>query len=442
MSAQATTARLDPPPAPLTSWRPATRIAFRFCFVYFGLFILMTQMLTSLLPLPGVDIPDLSTLPPVRPVVLWTAAHVFHIAGPVSYADTGSGDRTFDWVLLFCELVTAVVATAVWSVLDRKRPQYSTLYRWFRLVLRLCLAGQMIVYGLAKVIPTQMPYPALTRLLEVYGNLSPMGVLWASIGASPAYEMFAGSAELLAGVLLIFPRTSMLGALVCLADMTQVFTLNMTYDVPVKLLSLHLWLMALFLLAPELKRLTDFFLLNRTATPSTQLPIFGTPRANRIAFIVQLLIGVWLIGMNTYGGWRGWKEYGGGAPKSPLYGIWDVQKMTIDGHERAPLLNDYGRLRRVVFDFPETMVVQRMDDSYLGYHGPLDPQKQTLSMISGHDQNLKAALTYQRPNANQLVLEGTLNGQKVSMQLQRFDLNKFVLVTRGFHWVQERPFNR
>ena len=42
-------------------WSVASRVAFRLCFVYFGLYCLYTQILTSLLPLPKVDIPDLST---------------------------------------------------------------------------------------------------------------------------------------------------------------------------------------------------------------------------------------------------------------------------------------------------------------------------------------------------------------------------------------------
>jgi hypothetical protein len=53
-------------------------------------------------------------------------------------------------------------------------------------------------------------------------------------GASPAYEIFIGSAELLAGLLLVIPATAMLGALIWLIDMAEVFALNMTYDVPVK----------------------------------------------------------------------------------------------------------------------------------------------------------------------------------------------------------------
>ena len=302
-------------------WSIASRIAFRFSFVYFGLFCLANQIITSLVPLPNVDIPDPASFRPISTVVLWTEAHVLRIAHPIPWAETGSGDRIFDWATTFCLLIVSVFATALWSILDRKRQNYSTLYKWFLLFIRFALAGQMISYGMNKAFPLQMPFPFLTTLLEPYRNLSPMGVLWSSIGASQAYEIFAGCAELLGGIMLIFPRTAMLGALVCLVDMIQVFMLNMTYDVPVKLLSFQLLLLALFLLAPDLKRLVSFFLLNRATEPSTQPLLFATRRANRFAFAAQIVFGVWLLGMNGYGSWVSWFDYGGGRPKSPLYGI-------------------------------------------------------------------------------------------------------------------------
>lgn len=166
-------------------WSVASRVAFRFCFVYFGLYCLYTQILTSLLPLPKVDIPDLSTFWPMRPIVLWVAVLIFRVAKPPAFSDTGSGDRTFDWVLVFCLLVFAAFVTACWSILDRKHPNYVTLHKWFRLVIRFFLAGQMMGYGLAKAVPLQMPFPYLTRLITPYGAFSPMGVLWSSIGSSP-----------------------------------------------------------------------------------------------------------------------------------------------------------------------------------------------------------------------------------------------------------------
>jgi uncharacterized membrane protein YphA (DoxX/SURF4 family) len=344
--------------------------------------------------------------------------------------------------MLFCLLVIATVATVVWSVLDRKRENYVTLYKWFRLAIRLCLAGQMFTYGLVKLVPLQMPYPYLNKLVEPFGNFSPMGVLWGSIGSSPAYEMFAGSAEMMGGILLVVPRTTMLGALVCLADMTQVFMLNMTYDVPVKLLSFHLILLSLFLLAPDVRRLANLFFLDRPAGPSTEPPLFATRRANSIAVAAQIIFCVTLVGVGLYGSWSDWHQFGRGGPKSALYGIWDVNQLAIDGQIRSPLVTDYGRWRRAIFDIPSRMSFQRMDESFARYGASIDDQKKTLALTKDDDKNWRSSFIFQRPAPDQLILDGSMDGHKVHMQLQLLDRAKFLLVSRGFHWVQEEPFNR
>jgi hypothetical protein len=423
-------------------WNLGLRIAFRFFFGYFGLFCLYTQIFGGLISIPKMESIDPSSLWPMRQIVFWTAAHIFHAKLPLVYSGSGSGDKTFDWVLAFCLLVFAALATAIWSALDRRRENYVTLYKWFRLFIRFALASQLVGYGMAKVIPLQMPFPFLTRLLEPFGNFSPMGVLWSSVGASPAYEIFAGSAEMLGGILLIIPWTTTLGALVCLADMTQVFMLNMTYDTPVKLFSFHLLLMALFLLAPELRRLADFFFCNRTVAPSTQPPLFKTRRANRIAFAVQIVFGIWMVGTAAYGGWDDWHKYGGGRPKSALYGIWNVDELSIDGQLRSPLLTDYDRWRRAIFDFPEMMAFQRMDDSFARYGASINVNDKTLALTKFSDKNWKANFTFQRVAQDQLILDGNMDSHRIHMRLQLVDRSKFLLVNRGFHWVEEYPVNR
>jgi uncharacterized membrane protein YphA (DoxX/SURF4 family) len=430
------------PEAQVQHWSLAARVAFRFCLLYFGLFCVATQILGSLFPIPKVDIPDLSSLWPMRQITFWTAAHIFHAKLPLVYTDSGSGDKTFDWVLMFWLLVVSAVATSIWSVLDRERENYVALHKWFRVFIRIALAGQMITYGMDKLIPLQMPFPYLTRLLEPMCDFSPMGVLWASIGASPAYETFAGCAEMLGGILLIFPRTTLLGALICVADMMQVFMLNMTYDVPVKQLSFHLLLLALFLITPEFHRLGDFFFRNRAVAPSTQPQLFQTRRANRIALAAQIVFGVWLLGMNAYSGWTDWHTYGAGRTKSPLYGIWNVDELSIDGQLRSPLLNDYDRWRRAVFDFPQTITFQRMDDSFAYYGASINVNDKTIALTKYTDKNWKGSLSFQRLGADRLTLDGNMDSHRIHMQLQLVDRSKFMLVSRGFHWIQEYPFNR
>ena len=441
MAAQPQIAQLQQEPH-VQHWSPACRVAFRLCFAYFGMFCLVTQICGALFPILKVDVPDPGTLWPMRQITFWTAAHIFRAKLPLVYTDSGSGDKTFDWVLAFCLLVFAALATCIWSVLDRQCENYATLHKWFRLFIRFALASQLIVYGMDKAIPLQMPFPYLARFVQAFREFSPMGVLWTSIGASPGYEIFAGCAEMLGGILLIFPRTTMLGALVALADMIQVFMLNMTYDVPVKLFSFHLILMSLFLLAPESQRLADFLVGNRTVGPSTQPPLFSTSRANRIALAAQITLGIWMLGVTAYGAWTDWHTFGGGRPKSPLYGIWTVDELSIDGQLRSPLLTDNDRWHRAVFDSPERMSFQRMDDSFARYGASINANEKTLELTKDSDKNWKAHFTFQRAARDRLILDGNLDSHKIHLQLQLVDHTKFLLVSRGFHWIQEYPFNR
>src|SRR6478752_5461875 len=244
------------PELTIPNWSPALRIAFRFWLIYLGLYCLATQIITV-----GTDFPDPATLSPLRPMIFWTAAHIFHVNAPLSFGgNSGGADCMFGWVTAFCLLVIATAATVVWSLLDRSRENYAGLHKWFWLFVRFALAGRMITYGMVKVIPVQMRYPSLTRLVQPFGTYSPFGVLLNSIGSAPAYEIFTGCAMLAAGLLLIVPRTATLGVLISLAATTEVFMLAMTYDVVAKLLAFHLILLSCFLLAPDVPRLVRFLL--------------------------------------------------------------------------------------------------------------------------------------------------------------------------------------
>jgi hypothetical protein len=432
------------PSASPPKWRVLTKIAFRFCVAYFGLYIVLTQMLTSLLFATTNDSGafELDTTPPAKAAIVWIAGHVFRIAHPIVTVETGSGDRVYDWVEVATILAIAIIVTIAWSWLDRKRQSYAKLHSCFRVFARFSLAATMFTYGAAKAIPLQMPFPYLHRLLERYGDFSPMGVLWASIGASPAYEIFAGCAEIFGGILLVLPRTTTLGALVCLADATQIFTLNMTYDVPVKLLSFHLILLSLFLLAPDVKRLADFFVLDRPAPRSSDRPLFRTARSNRIALVVQICVGIFLLGANLYGSISAYNVYGPGRPKSALYGIWNVETLTVDGQDRPPLLTDSTRWRRVVFDSPQSMSIQDVNDKTQSYGAKIDMKQDSLTLTKRDDSNWKASFSFSRPAVDQLTFDGTMDDHTIQAQLKLLDLSKFLLVTRGFHWVQDHPFNR
>ena len=427
-----TLATRDVAPAALAQparWNLATRIAFRFSVLYFGLYVLTTQMLGGLLILPfdSVNLPNLGATGAMKGLVSWTATHVFNAApGTFVTITTGSGDKTIDWVHAFCLLVFATVATATWSALDRSRRDYERLHRWFTVFLRFGVASTMVGYGMVKAFPLQMPAPSLQRLVEQYGDFSPMGVLWYSIGASFPYERFAGGMELLGAVLLFIPSTAVLGAMVTFGTCVQIFTLNMTYDVPVKLFSFHLILMCLVLLMPHTKRLLHTILVS-------------SPR--KLGVAVQLALAIYVVGFNFYTASQGWYSRGPGGPKSPLYGIWNVEEMRVDGVVRAGLIGDYGRWRRLIFQTPANMSFQRMDNSFQPYAAAVDMNARTVT-LTNPDKSTAATFTIQQQDANSMVLDGTMNNQKIRFDLKLQPRESFLLVSRGFHWIQERPFNR
>ena len=414
----------EPQLDPARGWSLAKLASFRLVSVYFVLYCLTNQVLTGFFPLPF-DVADPSGVTPVRATVFWVAAHIFHLSTPLVYQGSGSGDKTFDWVLDFCILLLAVCGAIVWSLLDRRQENYQRAHKWLVVFLRFAIGSQLLSYGIVKFVPLQMPFPSLARLMEPLGNFSPMGVLWSSIGASPAYETFAGSAEMFGAILLFFPRTALLGALVCLAEMTEVFLLNMTYDVPVKLFSFHLLLMLFVLLAPEFSRILRFLFGDRPVEASRRTPLFATARANRMALLVQAAYALLLIGMNAYGAWTSWFLYGGGAPRSPLYGIWNVEPPDL--------------YRRVIFDRAASAVFQNNDDSIVSYGAIIDLKNGTLN-VSGRQGN--GALTFTRSGQDEMTIDGSIGPRRVHMQLARRDPAKLPLTGRGFHWIQDYPFNR
>jgi hypothetical protein len=254
--------------------------------------------------------------------------------------------------------------------------------------------------------------------------------------------MFAGCAEAAAGLLLLLPQTALLGALLAAADMTQVFMLNMTYDVPLKLMSFHLLLISLFLIAPESPRLARFFLGNETVGPSRETPLFRTARANRIALWLQIAFAVWLLAINVVSAVHLWNMQSKGRTRSPLFGAWTVQTMMIDGIERAPLLTDPDRWRRLIFDYDTAMRVQTIDGELHRSGLKLDAVKRTFDLSRDSDPTQTAHFVYDRKAPDAMTLDGDMNGHPVHMELAREDEKKLLLESRGFHWVQDYPFNR
>ena len=239
----------------------------------------------------------------------------------------GSGDPTYAYVQLALYMTLALLIAGLWSYLARRRGDHARLAPWLHLAVRYNLAFTMLGYGFAKVFPSQFSWPRLSRLVSDYGDSSPMNVLWSFMGSSPAYTVFAGAGEVLAGALLCFRKTSTLGALVAVAVMTNVVAMNFCYDVPVKLYSSHLLLFALLLTLPDARRLLNTLLFNRTAEPRD----LSAPRFPWMSgHVIKLLIVGTTVTLSVK---RVIESYTADHDPGAHFGIWDVQRFAEKGDD-------------------------------------------------------------------------------------------------------------
>jgi len=318
------------------------------------------------------------------------------IFSPFSVPNGGEDSLAYTRNLLLVGV--ALAASLLWSILDRRRTDYRELHGWLRILVRYTLALTLFSYGIQKVIPVQFQPASLTRLMEPFGEFSPSGVLWSFVGASQAYSMFAGAAEVSAGLLLLFRRTTSLGALVSFAVLLNVVALNFFYDVPVKLYSVNLLLMAVFLLAPDLRRLMDVL-----------MPDLPAPRFERRGLrIASGVVGVLLVGsFVTVQVTRQWELYSGiyvHPLQSPLYGLYRAESGAPDGWQKVAIESTNGITVRMAND-----TTQWMTTDY-------DIPKSTLRL----NREL-ASLEWSRPDAGRLVLTGMFGGSPISMHLRRID---------------------
>jgi uncharacterized membrane protein YphA (DoxX/SURF4 family) len=365
------------------------------------------------------------------------AIHIFHLSGQrTTYFVTGSGDTTLAWIEDLVFVVTAIFAAAVWTIADRRRSDYRTAHAWLRLLVRYTLAFTLFSYGFVKVAPVQFQPPGLPKLVQPYGEFSPMGVLWTFMGSSPAYTMFAGWAEVLGGVLLLFRRTTTLGALVAFGVLSNVVALNFCYDVPVKLYSSNLLLMCVFLLTPDLRRLIDVLVRNRAAAPADEMAVRFDRRGWRIAARAAwiLLVG-WTLFSEARQAVTSYRQIYVNATHPEVYGLYDVETLRVGAREIGEA-SDPQRWRKAWFS-DRGFGHRSMDDRSTGYPGKFVTGARTFAVNEG-----KGKLVWSAAEEGRVTLEGTLGGQSISARLRRIDTSKLQLNNRGFHWISEFPFNR
>jgi hypothetical protein len=393
-------------------------VSFRFAFLYWIIYLLPS-----------------SAMSPIHALAPWVGQHVFHLKGEgANWHPTGSGDTALDYVVAAIGLVAALAGALLWSVVSEVRggrKEYRTAYAWLRLLLRFALAVTLLDYGFIKIFPAQFGPLSPYGLTETYGDSSPMHLLWTFMGQSRSYMMFGGLMEAIPGVLMLFRRTSTVGLLGASAVLANVVMLNFSYDVAVKLYSVHLLLIALFLLLPDAQPIWRFLAERKEASlTGVWVPRFERKPLRVGAHVLQglvVVVALYMVVSSSY------EQAAMRANVGPIQGVYEVKRASGFGEDAHWI--------QVFFD-------DRYGQHYLGLIGAdknpqrfavaYDLKSQTMRLT---DKDSPATFHWNEGADGELTLMGTFKGSPTSMDLQRTSPKTFALNSRGFHWVTEQSYN-
>ena len=102
----------------------------------------------------------------------------------------------------------------------------------------------------------------------------------------------------------------------------------------------------------------------------------------------------------------------------------DDVRFTRNGREVPPLLSDASRWKTVIVAFPSFMQVKRMDDSPVGFPVKYGPSADMVTLS-------KDVFTFARPDAEHVVLTGSLESNALLVTMRRVDPSKFPLPSRS-----------
>ena len=419
-------------------WPVWKKIIFRFFFVYFTFQMTPWTWLNSV---PGVYYITQFYDKLMDWAVNLINAKMLHIT-KVLVPPNGSGDTSYGWSQVYLWLFLAITGCIIWSVFDWKRRNYAQLNYWLCLFARYYIAMFAFVYGILKLFALQMYFPSLHQLATPLGDLLPMRFSWLFIGYSTTYQVFSGAMEVLAGLLLLYRRTATIGIMLATAVFANVMMLNLSYDIPVKIFSMHLVLVCLFLLANESERLFYFFVLNKPAPVSTLYNFGYNKKWMRISRIVLKIVFIIIaVGMQFYGDVNYYQSVHNPPAKEPIAnGVYEVTEFSLNKKNIPLSLSDSLRWQDVIFE-DNTGSVKTTDSAFRqryrrGYF-VYTADKGMLHLKKFESDSLGFLnLHYQMPDANTVKLWGKLRNDSLYVELKKTNRH-FQLAERQFHWLSE-----
>jgi len=411
------------------NWTVLERVSFRFFFIFFLLYILLYNSEVF----PFVDKIVAIVDQPLRTVCIWVAKNIFGTTKELFTWPIDAFDTTSHYVLTFTYASVATIGALAWSLLDRRRENYSTLYYWLTTAIRFFVGLALISYGLAKLYKTQFPDPSIYLLNFPYGDFHPQSLVWNFFGFSKGYNIFIGIVEVASG-LLLFRRTTAFGALISIVTLLNVVAVNYFFFVTVKLFSTMLLLMAVFLAAPYIKGVFDFFFKTSTKALFFQArPVFKNKftsvglTAFKYIFLIYTL-GIMFI---EKGELLQMTKKESTVENTPIYGYFEVDQFIHNGNE---LTHFRDSIRWKNFMLVSSIAsITKMNGERSRYEYDIDTINHQVKLRDTRDSTMIYFLEYQDLDSL-YKFDIVMEEDTLEMEVTRRTKEDYRLTSSDFYW--------
>lgn len=251
----------------LNEWSPFERSVFRATFVFFMIQIVPWH-------------PDF-----YQPLfaINWLSPHFKQLLDLITFlpeviSAPAWGVWSFSNWLIYGAI--SVIVSIAWGAFDKSALEYNFLHYLLRAGLRYKLGLGLIGCGFYLFFQLQMPYPSLSNLHTNYGDMFAWKLYFQTTAINPGYQSFLGFVEIVAGALILYPRTVTLGTGVVLGFLGNVAMVNLFYDVGHHIYVNFLLLASTYLFAYDVPRLYTLLVRGTKALGKKYYPEWNTTKLN------------------------------------------------------------------------------------------------------------------------------------------------------------------
>lgn len=363
-------------------------------------------------------------------LIAWLSSNIFGIQLVTTkvYSDSISM-----YLLVLILFILSIVLVLFMYFFKRSIRQWNTFYKIAYSICCYYLALQLLKYGFGKVFKEQFYLPEPNTLYTPIGQVSKDLLYWSTIGTSYSYNIFTGLIEVLAGALLFFNRTRLLGLLVSFLVLVQIIAVNFSFDISVKLYSLFLFLLNIYLLVPYFPKLYYFFWLHQQLPEQSvqeKIVKWKYPFVN--VFGKCLIMG--LILLEVLYPFIKTNNYNDDLVERPyLHGAYEVEQV-ISGSDTIPVTSS--PVKRFFIHRNGYIIFQNQQDEMQDYKLTYDTMMHQLLLQDYQLRNTKLNYLYHQQD-NILTLQYFKLGKEYQLVGKELAWKRLPVLRKDFHWISD-----